>query len=146
MAARLFGSRMVFFVFLDAAITAEINLTAFILNEFVFADRFARDRAGGVHLDGFALLLRHLGDEGCGVLIEFVQPAFAAEIDILAQAGRFVGVFGAVFFDDRAAADRTHLVSGVLLFAIGDARRDRAGDERQDENGNNEFAHNFLLC
>src|SRR5690349_8210405 len=145
MCARLFRSRMILFIFLFAAITAEIDLAAFKLNELVFADRLAGDRAGGVRFDGFTLFLRHLGDEGVRGLVEFVQAAFAADIDVLAEARLLVGVFGAIFFDDRAAADRAQLVGDVLLLAIGDARRDRAGNQHQGEKGNNGFAHNFFV-
>src|SRR5436853_4854081 len=145
MGARLLRSRMILCVFFFTAITAEINLAAFILDEFVFADLLAGDRADGIRLDGFALFLRHLGDEGVRGFVEFVQAAFAADIDILAQAGLFIGVFGAIFFDDRAAADRTELVGDILLFAVGAVRRDRTRDQHQGEKGNNGFAHNFLL-
>src|SRR5437763_7942313 len=136
---------MIFFVFIFTAVAAEINLAAFELDELIFADRLARDRAGGVCLDGFAFFLRHLGDEGVGVLGELVQAAFAADVDVLAQAGLLVGVFGAIFFGDRAAADRAELIRDVLFFAVGGARCDRGSDQHQSENSNNGFAHNFVL-
>src|SRR5918911_3434587 len=145
MGARLLRCRVVLLVLLDAVLAAEIDLAAFELDDLVLADRLAGDRADGVRRDGRALFLRHLGDEGVRRLAEFLHAAFAADVDVLAQARRFVGIFDAILFGDRAAADRAELIGDVLLLAVGDARRDRGGDERQHKKCDNGFTHNFSL-
>src|ERR1700755_3574467 len=112
----LFGSGMIGFILGNAIIAAEINLAAFVFDDLILADLFAGNWADGIRFDGFAIFLGHLGDKGFGILLEFADAAFAARIDVLAQAGFFIGVFDAVLFDDRAAADRAHLIGDVLLF------------------------------
>ena len=138
--SRLLRSGMIFLVFFDAMIAAEIDLATFKLDGLLLIYRLAGNRASCIDLDGVLFFLRHLCDDGFGILIEFVYASFAAEIDELAF------VFCAVLFDDRAAADRAEFVGdGFLLSAVRDARRDSACNHHQCKKSNGYPTHKISL-
>src|SRR4051794_30181373 len=109
----LFRGRMILLILFYAVVAAEINLAPFELDRLRLINRLARHGANGVDLDCLSLFLRHLRDESVGVLVELVHATLTAEVNVLAL------ILRAIFFDDRAAADRAELVGdGFLRSAV----------------------------
>ena len=119
-------SGMFFLEFIETSLTAEINLSSFILSEDGFIDRLIRNRAFFISLNGFLVLLGHLGYVTLWILVELWNAMNTAEIDVLAlvlDAGflaHFLGCDRTLFIGNFLSVgfDRTNMVLFLLLLLL----------------------------